>query len=168
MALILPSYFIIPICLVIIYILCYWIGVRLIWFKLWQKKEIEDEKDKQYYNYKRFKDWHNEETIFIKAAIIILSLITCVFLAVSLHQIYRNHVIEETTYNEYLTEYDTLNSILKSTTDVVNSEVYLRVNEYNKEVSEFKSQFNNPKWSYNFTGQFNWNELNTIDIKGES
>lgn len=170
MALVLPSYFFVPICLVIIYILCYWIGVRLIWFKIWQNAELdgEDEIDKQYYNYRRFKNWHDESIVIIKVIIVIACIITCIFPAVSLHQVYKNHVVEETTYNQYLTEYNTLNDILTSTTDVVNSEVYLRVNEYNKEVSEFKSQFNNPKWSYNFTGQFNWNELNMIDIKGES
>ena len=167
MALVLPAYLIIPICFIIAYIICYHIGLR-IWFTIWRKSEIENDKDKEYYNFKRFKDWHSEGVILIRILFTVVLIFTCVFPSMALHQIYKNHSMEATTYQQYLTEYDTLNDILNSTTDVVNSDVYLRVNEYNKEISKFKSQFNNPKWSYNFTGKLNWNELNMIDIKGES
>ena len=170
MALVLPSTFFIPIGIIIVAIASYWIIIRGIVFHKWQKQKLKDwpKENKSYFNFKRFREYHGELVPIYKFIVGLICCICCIIMLFALSQIYRNYQTEETTYQQYITEYNTLTEILNTTTDVVNSEVYLRINEYNKEITAFKAQYNIPNWSYNFTGNFNWNELNIINIKDES
>ena len=56
-------------------------------------------------------------------------------------------VSEPTLYAERVSEYNTITSILNNSTDVVNSDVYLKAIEYNSNIESTKAMLENPSYS---------------------
>lgn len=56
-------------------------------------------------------------------------------------------VTESSIYAERISEYNTITNILNNTTDVVNSDVYLKAIEYNSNIEGTKAMLENPSYS---------------------
>ena len=74
-------------------------------------------------------------------------------------------VSEPTLYAERVSEYNTITSILNNSTDVVNSDVYLKAIEYNSNIEGTKAMLENPSY-YIFASHCNcdWASLPLIEI----
>lgn len=73
--------------------------------------------------------------------------------------------LEPSLYAEQVSEYNTITAILNNSTDVVNSEIYLKAIEYNDDVQWTKAILNNPKFSIFASGcKCDWASLPLIEI----
>lgn len=74
-------------------------------------------------------------------------------------------VSEPTLYAERVSEYKTITSILNNTTDVVNSDVYLKAIEYNSNIEGTKAMLENPSYSiFASHRDCDWANLPLIEI----
>lgn len=74
-------------------------------------------------------------------------------------------ISEPTLYAERVSEYKTITSILNNSTDVVNSDVYLKAIEYNSNIEGTKAMLENPSYSiFASNCDCNWASLPLIEI----
>ena len=156
--------------IVIAAIAIYWLAARFVACPLYTTWKAKVEKDDWYLKRKWHRFTNEFETWFIVSAVAtgIAVLFMVIGIGITEAQIYENHQLESYTYAMYKTEYNTLNRIIKTSTDLVNTDIYSRINEYNKEVTAFHSQYNTPAFAFNFTGECNWNDLQLITLKEKS
>lgn len=148
----------------------YWLIARFIACPLysnWKAKVEEDE----WYLRRKWSHFTDDFDVWFVVSVV-ATWVTILFMVIGIGitegQIYENHQMEACTYATYETEYNNLNSIIETSTDLVNTDIYSRINEYNKEVTAFHSQYNTPAFAFNFTGECNWNDLQLITLKGKS
>ncbi len=151
-------------------IVVYWLIARFIACPLYSNWKVKVEKD-EWYLQRKWNHFKNDfEVCFIISEVVtgIVVLFMVIGIGMTEGQIYENHQMEAYTYAMYETEYNNLNNIIETSTDLVNTDIYFRINEYNKEVTAFQSQYNTPAFAFNFTGKCNWNDLQLITLKEKS
>lgn len=106
------------------------------------------------------------------AAMFIIGICSAIAIAVysclPLGEIYSNRVHEPSRYSAVIAEAKTLTEALDVSEDIVNTDLYNRVVDYNTNLASIKSKFNNNDFRLNFSGKYDWNALERIDLnKGE-
>lgn len=156
--------------IILVAIAVYWLIARFIACPLysnWKAKVEEDE----WYLQRKWSHFKNDFEVWFIISEVVTG-ITVLFMVIGIGmtegQIYENHQMEACTYAIYENEYNNLNNIIETSTDLVNTDIYSRINEYNKEVTAFQSQYNTPAFAFNFTSECNWNDLQLITLKGKS
>ena len=56
---------------------------------------------------------------------------------------------------------------LNTTDDVVNTDLYNRVIDFNTRLTEYQTKSVNDEYRHNFTGDYDWSVIQHIDLKGE-
>ena len=79
--------------------------------------------------------------------------------------IYHNRINEAEYYTSAVVRAETIDAAIEVSEDIINTELYLDAIEFNKELAEVKSKFNNPHYKMNFTGEYDWNELEYIELR---
>lgn len=156
--------------IVLAVIAVYWLIARFIACPLYSNWKAKVEEDEWYLRRKwsHFTDHFEVWFVISVVATFVIILFMVIGIGITEGQIYENHQMEACTYATYETEYNNLNSIIETSTDLVNTDIYSRINEYNKEVTAFQSQYNTPAFAFNFTGECNWNDLQLITLKEKS
>lgn len=158
--------------LFIIFWICligFWLVSRFIAFPLFARHDTKKNDGERWFN-----SWHrfynHFDTFFIGAIVItvVAGGIMLILSIIGIAGIYENHICEPIVYEQYKIEYATITNIIDKSEDVVNSDVYLRANDYNKEITKLKEASTNPNYKLNFTGDYDWSALPTVEIKGKS
>lgn len=71
---------------------------------------------------------------------------------------------EEVIYKGYVMEAKTLQASLDNTYDIVNTDLYLAAVSYNKEVTEIRAAYNDPRYSMTFSGDVDWSTVPLVSI----
>jgi hypothetical protein len=100
--------------------------------------------------------------IVLTIALTFLLLLTVAFNGSS---IYHNRINEAEYYTTAVVRAETIDAAIEVSEDIINTELYLDAIEFNKELAEVKSKFNNPHYKMNFTGEYDWNELEYIELR---
>lgn len=147
----------------------FWLVSRFIAFPLFARYDAKKHNGERWFN-----SWHrfysNFETFFTVAlaTTIVAGGLMFIISLIGVVGIYENHICEPIVYEQYKVEYATITNILDKSEDVVNSDVYLRANDYNKEITKLKEASINPNYKFNFTGDYDWSALPTVEIKEKS
>ena len=140
-------------------------------FRLWRSYRIKRDKNKHepnWYDLTYFKEKFVGTDIGLTIIAIVCFAIMVGGLLVCGIQAYQNTKVEHIYFENYETEYNTLVNIADTTEDLVNTGIYLRINEYNKEISRLQAQYNDKNFSMNFSGDCDWNEMPLINLGGKS
>ena len=167
MCLILPNEIAIAIGFVLLPLI-FFLVCRFLVYPLWRRRQMRKHGNDEWYGqWSRFTD---DNGVFWGGLIVTLAgcLIAIICLIVMGVGLSNNHALEPQTYAAYKTEYNSLTEIIETTDDLVNTNIYMRINEYNKEIAAFQSQYNNPSLRFNFTGDYDWNALQLITLEGGS
>ena len=121
--------------IVIAAIAVYWLIARFIACPLYSNWKTKVKKDEWYLKHKWSHFTDDFEVWFVVS--VVATWVTILFMIIGIGitegQIYENHQMEACTYATYETEYNNLNSIIETSTDLVNTDIYSRINEYNKD-----------------------------------
>lgn len=115
----------------------------------------------------RFFDYliDSEGCFLSSVLIVVFSLLLLITVATNGNSIYHNRINEAEYYTSAVVRAETIDAAIEVSEDIINTELYLDAIEFNEELAEVKSKFNNPHYKMNFTGEYDWNELEYIELR---
>lgn len=141
------------------------------WYK-WKinlKAKIKAKKKDTWYKYCNvdysFFYWIKGINVAMFAFGIGFALAMAIYLCLPFREIYSNRVNEPFRYSAAIAEAKTLTEVLDVSEDIVNTDLYIRVVDYNTNLASIKSKFNNNDFRLNFSGNYDWNSLESIELK---
>lgn len=111
-----------------------------------------------------FPSWmigHFSRTFFLIVSFVLLLLIIVNILFCST-TIYQNRMKEPILYNTIIVEQKSIKDCLNSTNDIINTELYTKAIDFNKKLTDIKDRSKNPNYKLNFTGDYNWEDIDFI------
>ena len=100
-------------------------------------------------------------SLLIGAALVILGVISLFGNVVNIRE---NKIMEPVIYEKMIVCGDTYRDALEHSTDIINTELYLDIVKYNEQLTMIKSTSKIPNYSFNFSGDYDWNALEYIDL----
>ena len=147
------------------------IAVPVTRWQIWaNKKKVEDDiYDRKNRDYS-FSNWFYNDDYLPFYIISIATGIVCIlsFFISSLNvgfTLHTNKIEEFSRYQTYIVSKNSYEEILNMSTDIINTPLYEEVVEYNKNLAEIKAKYNDPKFDMNFSGEYDWNALEYIELK---
>lgn len=80
----------------------------------------------------------------------------------TLSVLYSNRIEEPARYELFIVKGDTISYALAVSNGNIDDEIYTQISSYNTHLAKIKANFNNPAYSLNFSGNYDWNVLNYI------
>ena len=144
--------------------------VPVIKWKKWKILEKEYEKENRYrpysdYHYS-FDSWlaDNSRALISVALALLLIMIGSISFYFDADIAWDNRRKEPSNYETMIVQGETIREALDSTTDVVNTDLYIKAIDYNSELTTIKTKYNDPKCRFNFSGDYDWNNIKLIEI----
>lgn len=78
-----------------------------------------------------------------------------------------NRYEEPAIYEQYVERGKVISDSINVSNDIINTELYNNAISYNTSLAEIKAKYADPRFSMNFTGNYDWNTIPYIDLKGE-
>ena len=78
-----------------------------------------------------------------------------------------NRYEEPAIYELYVERGKVISDSIEVSNDIINTELYNNAISYNTSLAEIKAKYTDPNFSMNFTGDYDWNTIPYIDLKGE-
>ena len=78
-----------------------------------------------------------------------------------------NRYEEPAIYEQYVERGKVISDSIEVSNDIINTELYNNAISYNTTLAEIKAKYADPRFSMNFTGNYDWNTIPYIDLKGE-
>ena len=78
-----------------------------------------------------------------------------------------NRYEEPAIYEQYVERGKVISDSIEVSNDIINTELYNNAISYNTTLAEIKAKYADPRFSMNFTGDYDWNAIPYIDLKGE-
>ena len=78
-----------------------------------------------------------------------------------------NRCEEPAIYEQYVERGKVISDSIEVSNDIINTELYNNAISYNTSLAEIKAKCTDPRFSMNFTGNYDWNTIPYIDLKGE-
>lgn len=120
----------------------------------------QKKKEYEWYDYGDFSEEHMILTIFM----ISLAIIFLICSIVTVIDVVNFRMQEGVQYATYLADYKSLYTAMDVTTDVVNTDLYLRIIDYNSEVTRMASLYNSRLFAISFSGHYDWSTLPIIHL----
>ena len=145
----------------------FFIMLPMIMYKRYRKMW---DKEKTYWAPSRFFEYIFEDKI--PMGISFISGIICIVLA-SCSIIYdtatviSNRYEEPAIYELYVERGKVISDSIEVSNDIINTELYNNAISYNTTLAEIKAKYTDPRFEMNFTGDYDWNTIPYIDLKGE-
>ena len=144
--------------------------VPVIKWKKWKILEKEYEKENRYrpysdYHYS-FDSWlkDNSRALISVALAVLLIMVGSINFYFDVDTVWNNRCKEPSNYETMIVQGETIREALGSTTDIVNTDLYIKAIDYNSELTTIKAKCNDPKYSINFSGNYDWNNIKLIEI----
>lgn len=83
------------------------------------------------------------------------------------HSVYETRVNEGSHYESVIMKGETIREALKVSDDIVNTGLYSSAINYNSQLAVIKEKSANPRFSINFTGDYDWTAIDYIDLNIE-
>ena len=78
--------------------------------------------------------------------------------------VYETRINESSHYESVVMEGETIREALKVSDDIVNTGLYSSAINYNSQLAAIKEKSTNPRYSINFTGDYDWTAIDYIDL----
>ena len=78
-----------------------------------------------------------------------------------------NRYEEPAIYEQYIERGKVIADCIEVSDDIINTELYNTAIAYNTNLAEIKAKYADPRFEMNFTGNYDWNTIPYIDLKGE-
>ena len=78
-----------------------------------------------------------------------------------------NRYEEPAIYELYIERGKVISDSIEVSNDIINTDLYNNAISYNTGLAEIKAKYADPRFSMNFTGNYDWNTIPYIDLKGE-
>ena len=78
-----------------------------------------------------------------------------------------NRYEEPAIYEQYIERGKVIADCIEVSDDIINTELYNTAIAYNTNLAEIKAKYSDPRFEMNFTGDYDWNTIPYIDLKGE-
>ena len=78
-----------------------------------------------------------------------------------------NRYEEPAIYELYVERGKVISDSIEVSNDIINTELYNNAISYNTTLAEIKAKYTDPRFEMNFTGDYDWNTIPYIDLKGE-
>ncbi len=144
--------------------------VPVIKWKKWKVLEKEYEEENRYrpysdYHYS-FGSWlaDNSRALISVALAVLLIMVGSINFCFDADIAWDNRCKEPSNYETMIVQGETIREALDSTTDVVNTDLYIKAVDYNSELTTIKTKYNDPKCRFNFSGDYDWNDIELIEI----
>ena len=137
------------------------------WLTTRPKKTSNDYTSKYIRSFESFADDHMALTL-ISMFIGAIMLTFCIGWHCSIASNVRiNKINEPVIYQQMMVERVSTVDALNTTDDVVNTDLYNRVIDFNTRLTEYQTKSVNDEYRHNFTGDYDWSVIQHIDLKGE-
>ena len=98
--------------------------------------------------------------------------IVCIILAVCFiiydaSIVVSNRYEEPAIYEQYIEKGKVISDSIEVSDDIINTALYNNAISYNTSLAEIKAKYTDPRFSINFTGDYDWNTIPYIELKGE-
>ena len=103
-------------------------------------------------------------SFILSIACIILA--TC-FIVYDAAAVISNRYEEPAIYEQYIERGKVISDSISVSNDIINTELYNNAISYNTNLAEIKAKYADPRFSMNFTGDYDWNTIPYIELKGE-
>ena len=113
------------------------------------------------HNGSTFFEWILDFSLIIAAVLVILGGIALTGNIVDIHE---NKIMEPAIYEKMIICGDTYRDALEYSTDIINTDLYLDIVKYNEQLTIIKSKSKIPNYSFNFSGNYDWDALEHIDL----
>ena len=100
-------------------------------------------------------------SLIIAAVLVIMGGISLFNNVVDIHE---NKIMEPAIYEKMIICGDTYRDALEYSTDIINTDLYLDIVKYNEQLTIIKSKSKIPNYSFNFSGNYDWDALEHIDL----
>ncbi len=84
--------------------------------------------------------------------------------SINASSIYETRINEGSHYESIVMEGETIREALKVSDDIVNTGLYSSAINYNSQLAAIKEKSANPRYSINFTGDYDWTAIDYIDL----
>ena len=74
---------------------------------------------------------------------------------------------EPAVYEKYVERGKMITDCIEVSDDIINTVLYNNAIDYNTNLAEIKAKYADPRFSMNFTGDYDWNAIPYIDLEGE-
>lgn len=78
-----------------------------------------------------------------------------------------NRYEEPAIYEQYVERGKVISDSIEVSSDIINTELYNNAISYNTSLAEIKAKYTDPNFSMNFTGDYDWDAIPYISLKGE-
>lgn len=78
-----------------------------------------------------------------------------------------NRYEEPAIYEQYVERGKVISDSIEVSNDIINTELYNNAISYNTTLAEIKAKYTDPNFEMNFTGNYDWNTIPYVDLKGE-
>ena len=78
-----------------------------------------------------------------------------------------NRYEEPAIYEQYIERGKVIADCIEVSDDIINTELYNTAIAYNTNLAEIKAKYADPRFEMNFTGDYDWNAIPYMDLKGE-
>ena len=128
------------------------------------------DKEKTYWAPSRFFEYIFEDKIpmgisFLSGVVFVV-LASC-FIVYDAAIVISNRYEEPAIYEQYVERGKVISDSIEVSNDIINTELYNNAISYNTSLAEIKAKCTDPRFSMNFTGNYDWNTIPYIDLKGE-
>lgn len=119
-----------------------------------------------WYTIKKYKHRYWEDYEFLSALLLVFvgTLIGGIVFINSFAEYRGNRLNEAANYNALMAEGQTLTDALTVSNDIIKNDLYLAISNYNQDVTRWKAYYTSPRFSYNFTGDYDWMKIPYINI----
>lgn len=100
------------------------------------------------------------------SGIVFIVLSSC-FIVYDAATVVSNRYEEPAIYEQYVERGKVISDSIEVSNDIINTELYNNAISYNTTLAEIKAKYADPRFSMNFTGNYDWNTIPYIDLKGE-
>lgn len=78
-----------------------------------------------------------------------------------------NRYEEPAIYEQYIERGKVIADCIEVSDDIINTELYNTAIDYNTNLAEIKAKYADPRFEMNFIGDYDWNAIPYMDLKGE-
>lgn len=78
-----------------------------------------------------------------------------------------NRYEEPAIYEQYIERGKVIADCIEVSDDIINTELYNTAIAYNTNLAEIKAKYADPRFEMNFTGDYDWNAIPYMNLKGE-
>lgn len=117
------------------------------------------------FGYKTYEKRSDDWRLIVWGVGVACTVLMAIILIIAAEMFLDFRVHEGMNYAELIAEHESLETSIQTTVDIVNTDLYLRIADHNKEVAKMAAAYKSSLYTFQFSHKYDWGAIQQLSTK---